>query len=87
MIINNEEVVSMAKKEKLNEKQVEVQLTEEQEKQKLNASLDVIDLNQNETLESFTEKIEKGRDDFYKTFSKQILKNFLNQLPQRHVAE
>ena len=71
MIISDCEDVSMAKKEKTKEVVVEAPLTEEQEKQKLEQSLDVISLEQNDTLESFTEKVEKGRDDFYKTFSKQ----------------
>ena len=71
MIISDIEVLSMAKKEKDNPVVVENAVTEEQEKEQLEASLDVIALEQNETIESFSEKIEKGRDDFYKTFSKQ----------------
>lgn len=71
MIISNDEVIVMAKKEKAKVVVVDEPLTEEQEKAKLEASLDVVQLEQNETLDSFSEKIEKGRDDFYKTFSKQ----------------
>ena len=61
----------MAKKEKTKAVVVEAPLTEEQDKAKLEASLDVIELTQNETLESFASKVETSRDDFYKTFSKQ----------------
>ena len=71
MIISNEEVIVMAKKEKAKVVVVDEPLTEEQEKAKLEASLEVVQLEQNETLDSYSEKIEKGRDDFYKTFSKQ----------------
>ncbi len=71
MIISNDEVSVMAKKEKAKVVVVDEPLTEEQEKAKLEASLDVIHLEQNETLESFSQGIENSRDDFYKTFSKQ----------------
>ena len=68
----------MAKKEKAKVVVVDEPLTEEQEKAKLEASLDVINLEQNLTLDSFSENIERNRDDFYKTFSKQRkISNFL----------
>ena len=78
MIISNDEVIVMAKKEKAKVVVVDEPLTEEQEKAKLEASLDVINLEQNLTLDSFSENIERNRDDFYKTFSKQRkISNFL----------
>ena len=61
----------MAKKEKAKEVVVEQNATPEQEQAKLEASLDVIQLDQKETLDSFSEKIEKSREEFYTTFSKQ----------------
>lgn len=61
----------MANKEKEKAVVVDENTASESEKAELEASLDVIELNQNESLESFSEQIEKGRDDFYKTFSKQ----------------
>lgn len=78
IISNNIEVIVMAKKEKAKLVVEEAPVNEQEEQQKLEASLDVINLDQNETLNSFSEKIEKGRDDFYSTFSKQRkLSNFL----------
>ena len=61
----------MAKEKKIVEVVEQAPLTEEQENQKLEASLDVINLAQDETIDSFAEKVEKGRDEFYSTFSKQ----------------
>lgn len=78
MIISNNEVIVMAKKEKAKVVETVEPVNEQVEKEKLEASLDVINLEQNETLNSFSEKIEKGRDDFYTTFSKQRkVSNFL----------
>ena len=68
----------MAKKEKAKVVEAVEPVNEQVEQEKLEASLDVINLEQNETLNSFSEKIEKGRDDFYTTFSKQRkVSNFL----------
>lgn len=61
----------MAKKEKKSVAVENKPLSEEEEQQKLEHSLDTIYLDQKETLESFNEKVESGRDSFYKTFSKQ----------------
>ena len=68
----------MAKEKKKKEVVEQAPLTPEQEQQKLETSLDVINLSQDETIESFSEKVEKGRDEFYSTFSKQRkISNFL----------
>ena len=78
MIISNDEVIVMAKEKKKKEVVEQAPLTPEQEQQKLETSLDVINLSQDETIESFSEKVEKGRDEFYSTFSKQRkISNFL----------
>lgn len=61
----------MAKKEKAQVVVVEENLSPEQDQAKLEASLDVVKLEQNDTLDSFSESIEKSREDFYTTFSKQ----------------
>ena len=61
----------MAKKEKAKVEEQAQPLTEEQEQKKLETSLDVIDLEQDLSLDAFAEKIEASRDDFYTTFSKQ----------------
>lgn len=61
----------MAKKEKAQVVVVEENLSPEQDQAKLEASLDVVKLEQNDTLDSFGESIEKSREDFYTTFSKQ----------------
>lgn len=71
MIINNDEVIVMAKKEKAKEVAVQTPATEEEEKAKLETSLDVIELDQDVSIEKFSETVETSRDDFYKTFSKQ----------------
>ena len=71
MIISVIEVSRMAKKEKAKVVVVDENVSPEQDKAKLEASLDVINLDQNETLDSFAESIEKSREDFYTTFSKQ----------------
>lgn len=61
----------MAKKENVKPVVVEEKLTPEQEQEKLNLSLDVIELNENKTLDQFSSEIEQRRDEFYTTFSKQ----------------
>lgn len=71
MIISVIEVSIMAKKEKAQVVVVEENLSPEQDQAKLEASLDVVKLEQNDTLDSFSESIEKSREDFYTTFSKQ----------------
>lgn len=58
----------MMKKKK--EQQVEEKvLSPEEEQKKLDASLKVTELNEPETLNSFAEKIEKSREQFFKTYN------------------
>lgn len=59
MIISNNEVIVMAKKEKAKVVETVEPVNEQVEQEKLEASLDVINLEQNETLNSFSEKLKK----------------------------
>ena len=54
-----------------NKEKVEVRVVEEDEQKKLEESLEVIPLKEPETLESFYEKLEANRSDFYKLYNKQ----------------
>ena len=56
--------------QKVEEKEPKVVLVEEDEK-KLDESLDTVELNQPETLDSFNEKLEANRSDFYKLYNRQ----------------
>ena len=68
----------MAKKAKTKAVVVDQSPNDELERQKLEASLDVINLEQNTTIEDLSKKVEESRSDFYTTFSKQRkISNFL----------
>ena len=58
----------MAKKEKAVKAEV-VESSPEEDKAKLDASLQVTELNKPETLDSFSEKIEANRQDFFKAYN------------------
>lgn len=60
----------MAKKEKIKQDAPKSEVVED-EQAKLSASLQVTELNQPESLDSFNEKIENSRQDFYKTYNNQ----------------
>lgn len=73
MIINNKEVLHMPELEqdqKVQEEKVEVKVSEDEQK-KLEESLDTVALNEPETLDSFNEKLEANRADFYKLYNRQ----------------
>ena len=59
----------MAKKDK--EKKVQQEVSPEEEQKKLDQSLQLTELNNPETLESFSEKVESSRQDFFKTYNSQ----------------
>lgn len=60
----------MAKKEKVNQEETKVEIVEDEQK-KLDASLQTTELNELETLDSFNEKLEASRQDFYKAYNNQ----------------
>ena len=73
MIISNKEVFIMPELEqdqKVEKKQEKAIILEDEEK-KLEESLDTVELNQPETIDSFNEKLEANRTDFYKLYNRQ----------------
>lgn len=55
----------------IKEEKVEVSITENNEDPKLAESLDTVDLNEPETLDSFSKKIEESRQEFFAVYKKQ----------------
>ena len=61
----------LKKKKNAENKTVKARVVEEDEEKKLEESLETTDLNQLESLESFYEKLEANRSEFYKLYDKQ----------------
>ena len=61
----------MPEKKKDQNKKTKVRVVSESEEVKLSQSLDTVELNDPETLDSFYNKLEANREDFYKTYSSQ----------------
>lgn len=73
MIISNKEVFIMPELEqdqKVEKKQEKAVILEDEDK-KLEESLDTVELNEPETIDSFSEKLEANRTDFYKLYNRQ----------------
>ena len=74
MIISNKEVLFMPELEqdqKVEKKQQPKAVILEDDEKKLEESLDTVELNQPETIDSLNEKLEANRTDFYKLYNRQ----------------